>query len=73
MKSSKFTKIPESGLPYMGREKAPRYISLSTLSARFYWSLNLQYLNGITKEAENVFMKLLILTERTEIELTASN
>ena len=39
-------------------------------SAWFYCSLNLQYLNNITKEEENVSLKLSILTKRTEIELT---
>ena len=36
------------------------------------FSLNLQYLNSRTKEAENVSLKLSILTERTEIGVIAS-
>ena len=43
---------------------------MALLSAWFYCSLNLQYLNNITKEEENVSLKLSILTKRTEIELT---
>ena len=51
-------------------KKLYQVLPVALSSAWFYCSLNLQYWDNITKEEENVSLRLSILTKRTEIELT---